>query len=159
MASPQIQVDNLPFGKWAANLDANGRIKFSADLQKYVQSQHDKRLYITTVEDDVLTIYPAQIWHHNLSVMQELFDDPYAAEETDFLANAQGASSEMDSQGRVVIPARLREELSLANEQLQMVCRRGRIDVMRSSVFERKVEEMKQRRSERMLEMKKKGFI
>ncbi len=148
-----------PFGSSNASIDDKGRIKLSAVLQKFIQGQPDGRLYVTTIEENVLAIYPAEVWQHNMTVMQEEFDDPYAAETINFLANAMGASSEMDSQGRILIPSKLREELDLASESLKAVCYKGRIDVMRESVFSRKVKEALERQPAMLPLLKRKNFI
>ncbi len=153
------KINAAPFGSSNASIDDKGRLKLSAALQKFLQSQADARLYVTEIEESVLTIYPAEVWQHNMAVMQEAFDDPYAAETVNFLANAKGGTTELDGQGRILVPAKLREELHLMSEPLRANCYKGRIDVMRESVFERKVAEAVERRAAAMRQLKAKQFI
>ena len=153
------KINAAPFGSSNASIDDKGRIKLSTSLQKFIQGQSDSRLYVTTFENNILAIYPAEVWQHNLVVMQESFDDPNAAETMIFLLHAKGGTTEMDSQGRVLIPAKLRDELDLTTEPLKANCYKGRIDVMRDSVFDKKVAEAMERRAEVLLQLKAKQFI
>ncbi|MCZ2155664.1 MAG: hypothetical protein LC114_17490 [Bryobacterales bacterium] len=153
------KINAAPFGSSNASIDDKGRLKLSSTLQKFLQSQPDGRLFVTEIEDGVLAIYPAEVWAHNMTVMQETFDDPFSPEIINFLANAKGGTTELDGQGRILIPARLREELGLMNGPLKANCYKGRIDVMLEAVFERKVAEAMERRAAAMMQLKAKQFI
>lgn len=153
------KINAAPFGSSNASIDDKGRIKLSTALQKFIQGQSDNRLYVTTLEDGVLAIYPAEVWQHNVAVMQETFEDPTAAETMTFLLHAMGGATEMDGQGRILIPAKLRDALDLTSEPLKANCFKGRIDVMRDSVFDRKVGEAMERRAQVLLQLKAKQFI
>lgn len=153
------KINAAPFGSSNASIDDKGRIKLSTSLQKFIQGQSDSRLYVTTLENNILAIYPAEVWQHNMAVMHEQFDDPEAVEAVVLAAHAMGATTEMDSQGRILIPAKLRDELDLTSEPLKANCFKGRIDVMRDSVFDKKVAEAMERRAQVLLQLKAKQFI
>jgi MraZ protein len=96
-------------GSYSARIDDKGRLKLPAAFKSLVEEQHGAELYATSVSGESIRIYPMQVW---LGVEQRLAAMPSThPARLKFLdrVNFYGQTTEFDSQGRVVIPARLRD--------------------------------------------------
>ncbi len=134
----QIVRQERLFGHWPAKLDSKGRMQFAAEIVDYIKREPDSRIFVTTVIPDLASMYPMRIWQHNLERILQEMENPEEAEEYEFWANSHGACTSMDSLGRVVIPAKLRQTLSLDGEQLVLIPARSRLDIYKQQQFEEK---------------------
>ena len=81
-----------------------------------VQDQHGASLYITSVTGESMRIYPMPVW---LGVEQRLTRVPSThPARSRFLdrVNFYGQVGEFDAQGRVLIPARLRDSAGMTGD-------------------------------------------
>jgi DNA-binding transcriptional regulator/RsmH inhibitor MraZ len=59
-------------------------------------------------------------------------------EDVAFIANDLGADSDIDSQGRVLVPTELRRMLGIENQPVWLDCYKGRINVYGKDVYEQR---------------------
>ncbi len=96
-------------GNFTAKLDAQGRVKIPAAHRKLIQDEYGFDLYVTSVTGENLLIYPMREWE---DIEARLLEPPkMLPEKVKFLrhTNYYGQVASMDKQGRVSIPAHLRE--------------------------------------------------
>jgi MraZ protein len=100
-------------GSYSARIDDKGRLKIPNAFRALVEDQKGGSLYLTSVTGDSVRIYTMSGW---LAVEQRLSKMPseHPARQK-FLdrVNYFGQSGELDVQGRVLIPTRLREAAAM----------------------------------------------
>ena len=103
-------------GSYSAKIDDKGRLKIPNAFKAIVEDQHGSGLYLTSVTRDSVRIYPMPVW---LGVEERLRKMPstHPARQK-FLdrVNYFGQTGELDVQGRVLIPTRLREAAAMNGE-------------------------------------------
>jgi MraZ protein len=104
-------------GSYPAKIDDKGRLKIPNAFRALVEERHDASgLYVTSLTGDSVRIYPLPIW---LAVEQRLARMPSThPARLKFLdrVNYYGQLSEFDTQGRVLVPPRLRDAAGMSGE-------------------------------------------
>jgi MraZ protein len=103
-------------GNCPARIDDKGRLKLPTVYKALVEQQHGAELYVTSLGGDSVRIYPMPVW---LELEQRLAAMPSThPARLKFLdrVNYFGQTTEFDGQGRVSIPARLRESASMTGD-------------------------------------------
>jgi MraZ protein len=100
-------------GSAAAGIDDKGRLKVPKSFRSLLESKHGRELFLTSLSGEYVRIYPMPVW---LEIEQKLGDMPSThPSRVRFLdrINYFGQVGELDAQGRVLIPARLREAATM----------------------------------------------
>jgi MraZ protein len=103
-------------GNYAAKIDDKGRLKIPNAFRALVEKEHGNEVFVTSLTGESVRIYPMPVW---LALEEKLARVPstHPARLKFFdRVNYYGQVSEIDSQGRVVIHARLREAAGMAGE-------------------------------------------
>lgn len=103
-------------GSYPAKIDDRGRLKLPNAFKAVVEEQHGAGLYITSVTGESVRVYPMPVW---LGVEQRLAAMPSThPARLKFLdrVNYYGQVGEFDVQGRIGIPARLRDAAGMTGE-------------------------------------------
>jgi MraZ protein len=102
-------------GSAAARVDDKGRLKIPTAFRG-LQDQQGPDVFVTSLSGESALIYPIAVW---LEVEQKLLTlpntHPSRLKYLD-IVNYYGQESELDSQGRIVIPAHLRESASIVGD-------------------------------------------
>ena len=103
-------------GSAPAKIDAKGRLKIPTGFRKELEERFGRELFITSVVGDSALVYPLSSW-------REIEDRLAALPSTDrtkqrFLERVgyYGQQSELDAQGRVVLPPILRESAEMKGD-------------------------------------------
>ncbi|MCM3878746.1 MAG: hypothetical protein ND807_01435 [Vicinamibacterales bacterium] len=103
-------------GNSPAKIDDRGRLKIPNGFRSFIEDEHGRAIYVTSVLGDSVRIYPMPVW---AAIEQKLSTIPSThPSRLKFLdrVNFYGQVTEIDSQGRVVIPSRLRESATMVGE-------------------------------------------
>lgn len=103
-------------GSYSARIDDKGRLKIPNAFRGLVEDQHGAGLYVTSLTGDSVRVYPMAVW---LGVEQRLARMPSThPARLKFLdrVNYFGQAGEFDTQGRVLIPARLRDAAGMSGD-------------------------------------------
>ena len=103
-------------GNAPATVDDKGRLKVPNMFRSLLESKYGRELFVTSLTGEYVTVYPMPVW---LEVEQKLAHMPSAhPSKLRFLdrVNYFGQTAELDSQGRVLIPVRLRDSATMAGE-------------------------------------------
>jgi transcriptional regulator MraZ len=103
-------------GSYSAKIDDKGRLKIPNAFRALVEDQHGQGVYVTSLSGESVRVYPMAVW---LAVEQRLARMPSShPARLKFLdrVNYYGQAGEFDTQGRVLIPSRLREAAGMAGE-------------------------------------------
>ena len=103
-------------GNHPTRVDEKGRLKLPAEFKRLVDEGYGTQFYITSKDGRTAEIYPLPEWQkieEKLAVIPSL-----NAAKKKFLnrVNYYGQMSEMDAQGRVLLPQILRESARLTGE-------------------------------------------
>ncbi len=120
-------------GSYTARIDDKGRLKLPTAFNALVEGQHGSSLYVTSLDGNSVLIYPMPVW---LGVEERLARMPATHPTRNRylnLVNFYGQTTELDSQGRIVIQARLRESAAMIGEVSVL----GKVDYLEVWNFDR----------------------
>lgn len=116
-------------GKYYYTLDPKGRLIIPAPFREIISSNYNPKLYIVNAAfDNCLHIYPQEEWQRLEDKVRQLpsMDEAVKYFKRRVVASAQEV--ELDKQGRVLVPASLREDAGL-NADIAIVGQIDRIDL------------------------------
>jgi MraZ protein len=100
-------------GSTSARIDDKGRLKVPNAFRRLVEQKHGRGLFLTSLTGEYVRIYPMPVW---LELEEKLAAMPSThPAKLRFLdrVNYYGSDAELDAQGRVMIPARLRDAATM----------------------------------------------
>ena len=103
-------------GNAPARIDDKGRLKVPNAFRTLLEGKYGRELFITSVTGESVRIYPMPVW---LDAEQKLGAMPSSnPARVRYLAriNYFGQTGELDGQGRVIIPVRLRESALMTGD-------------------------------------------
>ncbi len=103
-------------GNSPAKIDEKGRLKIPNGFRTFIQEQYGRELFVTSLNGDSVRIYPLPVW---AEIERKLARIPSThPSRLKFLdrVNFFGQATELDVQGRVLIPPRLRESATMVGE-------------------------------------------
>lgn len=123
---------------YPARLDEKGRLKLPVEFQRYLGSLPNKKLFVTSTERLMATVYPMEIWKENEKLLSDFRENPKAAKRIWFTAMDLGSEAEMDGQGRVQFSPELRRDLQIENKPVKVLIVNGAIQVMSEETYKTK---------------------
>ena len=103
-------------GNAPARIDEKGRLKVPNVFRSLLEGKYGRELFLTSVSGEYVRVYPMPVW---LEIEQKLGQMPSThPSRLRFLdrVNYFGQTAELDAQGRVLIPVRLRESATMAGD-------------------------------------------
>ena len=103
-------------GNAPARIDDKGRLKVPNAFRSLLEGKYGRELFLTSLTGEYVRVYPMPVW---LEVEQKLAHMPSThPSKLRYLdrVNYFGQSAELDGQGRVLIPVRLRDSALMAGE-------------------------------------------
>ena len=103
-------------GNSPATIDGKGRLKVPNAFRSLLETKYGRELFVTSVTGECVRIYPMPVW---LEMEQKLGEMPSThPSKLRFLdrVNYFGQTAELDAQGRILIPVRLREAATMAGD-------------------------------------------
>lgn len=103
-------------GNTPARIDDKGRLKVPNAFRSLLESKYGRELFLTSVSGEFVRIYPMPVW---LEIEQKLDAVPSTnPSKLRFLdrINYFGQAGELDVQGRILIPPRLREAATMTGD-------------------------------------------
>jgi MraZ protein len=100
-------------GNAPARIDDKGRLKVPNAFRSLLETKYGRELFLTSLSGEYVRIYPMPVW---LELEEKLGAMPSThPSRLRFLdrVNYFGQAAELDSQGRVLIPLRLRESATM----------------------------------------------
>ena len=100
-------------GHEATRIDDKGRLKIPTVFRSLLESKYGREVFITSVTGEYVRVFPMPVW---LDLEEKLGQMPSThPSRLRFLdrVNFYGQVAELDAQGRVLIPVRLRETATM----------------------------------------------
>ena len=130
-------------GSLEATIDDKSRLRIPAQYVKYINSIGDTTVFVTCVNRETARVYPMSVWRRNEAMFRETPTTPQeVAVRTAFekLAQYTGAESEIDGNGRVLLPQKLREMMGITpKSSAHMTFFKGAFDLETDAVVQRKL--------------------
>jgi MraZ protein len=121
-------------GNSPAKIDDKGRLKVPSAFRALIEEKYGRDLFLTSVTGESVRIYPIDVWKEieaRLASMPSTL--PARLRYLDRI-NYYGQTAELDSQGRVLIPARLREAAQM-NGEVDVLGQQNYLDVWNHDRF------------------------
>ena len=151
-------VAEAPLGIFTAKCDEKGRLKFPTEFVTYLKALDVEKVFITTVDLKLARIYPKSTWERNQNLFENAGEDAETAQDVAFIANLYGAYSEIDPNGRVLVPTELRRKLEIEGQTVWLDYYNGRINAFGKKVYEERMQRAMVNLGEKVKLLEKKGF-
>jgi MraZ protein len=103
-------------GSSSTRIDEKGRLKLPTMFRGVITDQHGPDVFVTSLTGECVRIYPMPVW---LDIEAKLSRMPANhPSRLKFLdrVNYYGQTAELDPQGRIVVPAHLRDSASIVGD-------------------------------------------
>lgn len=103
-------------GNAPARIDDKGRLKVPNAFRSLLESKYGRELFLTSLTGEYVRVYPMPVW---LEIEQKLGGMPAShPSRMRFLdrVNYFGQAAELDIQGRILIPVRLRDAATMSGD-------------------------------------------
>jgi MraZ protein len=155
---PVVAVVEPPRGTFPARVDDKGRLKLPAAFQEYLRALPEKKLFATTLNGRTVRVYPMDVWRQNEKILDTPAEDTGDAEDVLFLAYHLGGDSEMDSQGRILIPPELRRAANIENQPVKIVFFRGAVDVYSEAMYDERMQQALEGQEQKLAGLRRRGL-
>jgi len=141
-----------------ARVDDKGRLKLPAEFLEYLKKLGVDKVFITTLDRQLARIYPISVWKANENLFADAGELAETAEDVAYIAKVYGGDSEIDAQGRVLMPAALRRVIQIESQPVFLDCYNGRINVASKGVHEERLNRAIANLPEKVKTLEKKGL-
>jgi MraZ protein len=138
---PAIPQNEPPNGMYPARVDDKGRLKLPVVFQEFLGGLPEKKLFVTSLDRRIGQIYPIANWRETKQFLYDQREHSKAAGRIAFNAQDLGVDSEMDNQGRVLLPPEMRRELGIENQSVRLFHYKGRIEILSEPIYEERKRE------------------
>ena len=127
-------------GNHPTRVDEKGRLKVPAEFKRLIDEKYGTQFYITSLDGKVAQVYPFEEWQRMEEKLAKLSN--FNPTKKKFLnrTNYYGQLVEIDGQGRVLIPALLRDSAEIKGE-VAVVGNLTYLEVQSIEVYKKDIEE------------------
>ncbi|HKR83269.1 MAG TPA: division/cell wall cluster transcriptional repressor MraZ [Terriglobales bacterium] len=127
-------------GNHPTRVDEKGRLKVPAEFKRLIDEKYGAQFYITSLDGKVAQVYPFEEWQRIEEKLARLSN--FNPTKKKFLnrTNYYGQVVEIDGQGRLLIPALLRDSAKIQGE-VAVVGNLTFLEVQSIEVYKKDIEE------------------
>lgn len=103
-------------GHSPTKIDDKGRLKVPADFRRIIEEKYGKDCFITSTDGERALVYPLPVWFELQARLAKVPSASQAKAKLLERVNYFGQVSALDAQGRVLVPAVLREVAGIADD-------------------------------------------
>lgn len=103
-------------GHAPATVDDKGRLKIPAHFRKFVEEKYGPDCFITSRDGQNALIYPMEVWLQYQEKLARVPTSSAAGQKLKQRLSYFGQASSLDAQGRVLVPAVLRNVAAIASD-------------------------------------------
>jgi MraZ protein len=103
-------------GHSPTKIDDKGRLKIPADFRKIIEDKYGKDCFITSTDGERALVYPLPVWFEFQARLAKVPSTSQAKAKLLERVNYFGQVSALDAQGRVLVPAVLREVAGITED-------------------------------------------
>ena len=127
-------------GSTIATIDDKGRLKVPTDFRRLLEERYGPEFFVTSVTGEKALVYPLPVWEEvEGRLAQRPATDPVRQR---FLERVSyfGAQLKLDGQGRLLMPAILRDRAAMAGEVV-VTGQLDHLEIWNRERFEQRLEE------------------
>ena len=121
---------------FSSRCDDKGRLKLPVEIQRYLTETGAADVFITSFDGRTALIYPMPVWEDAERLLESSGPQGKSGKALWFRSQKYGGDAQIDSQGRLLMPATLRREMGIENQPVQMAFFRGHLEVYSMKEFE-----------------------
>ncbi len=103
-------------GNAPARIDDKGRLKVPNAFRSLLEGKHGRELFLTSLTGEYVRVYPMPVWLEIEAKLGAMPSTHPARLRYLDRVNYFGQAAELDTQGRVIIPMRLRESATMSGD-------------------------------------------
>jgi len=103
-------------GHEQARIDDKGRLKVPNVFRSLLETKYGRELFVTSLTGEYVRVYPLPVWLEKEEKLGQMPSTHPARLRFLDRVNFFGQVAELDAQGRVLIPARLRETATMSGD-------------------------------------------
>jgi MraZ protein len=128
------------WGSYPAKIDDKSRLKIPARFRRELPDTEDNTYYVTSEDGQCAQIYPIPVWER---VAQKFLEPPRmdpAKLKLQKFTSFYGVLTQMDPQGRILIPSPLREDAKISGE-VTVIGKNDHLEVWNNEIIRRSMRE------------------
>jgi MraZ protein len=107
---------NVLMGHAPAKIDEKGRLKVPSGFRKLIEEKYGQDCFITSTDGERALVYPLPVWYDFQSRLAKVPSASQAKTKLLERVNYYGQVASIDQQGRVLVPAVLRNVAGIADD-------------------------------------------
>ena len=107
---------NVLMGHSPATIDEKGRLKIPAAFRKIIEERYGPECFITSTDGERALVYPLPVWFEFQSRLAKVPSTSVAKAKLLERVNYFGQVGTMDAQGRLLVPAVLRQVVGISQD-------------------------------------------
>jgi MraZ protein len=107
---------NVLMGHAQAKVDDKGRLKIPAGFRKIIEDRYGDECFITSTDGERAALYPMPVWYDFQARLAKVPSTSQAKAKLLEHVNYYGQAGTIDQQGRVLVPAVLRNVAGIADD-------------------------------------------
>jgi len=107
---------NVLMGQAPAKIDDKGRLKVPSGFRKLIEEKYGQDCFITSTDGERALVYPLPVWYDFQSRLAKVPSASQAKTKLLERVNYYGQVASIDQQGRVLVPAVLRNVAGIADD-------------------------------------------
>jgi MraZ protein len=107
---------NVLMGHAPAKIDEKGRLKVPSNFRKIIEDRYGPDFFITSTDGERALVYPLPVWYEFQSRLAKVPSTSIAKVKLLERVNYFGQVSTVDAQGRLLVPAVLRNVAQIAED-------------------------------------------
>jgi MraZ protein len=127
-------------GSFPARIDEKFRLKIPARFRRDWLESEENAFYVTSYDGRRAQIYPLAVWSRIAEKFKEAPRMDSAKEKLENFTSFYGLLTQMDSQGRILIPQALREDAQIVGE-VTVIGKTDHLEVWNTDTFRRNLKE------------------
>ena len=130
----------MSWGSSPAKIDEKSRLRLPAKFRRDLPETIDNEYYVTSYDGKCAQIYPVPVWDRIARKLQEPPRMDPVKVKFQRITDFYGSMAEMDPQGRILLPPRLRESAQLSGDVIVYI-RQDYLEVWNEQVVSESVKE------------------
>ena len=129
-------------GTLSVKMDERGRLKVPTLVKERFDLKYGKNAtyFLTSLTGASLLVYPIPEWQRLLKTLARAPQFDKLKRKFLMMANHYGEEADMDEQGRLLVPARLREEAGMKGD-VKLTWQSNHVEALNADAYEKGIEE------------------
>jgi MraZ protein len=128
------------WGRYSAKIDEKSRLRLPVKFRRDLPETEDNTYYVTSDDGLCARIYPIPVWKR---IAQKFLEPPTmdpAKQKLQRITSYYGMLSQMDPQGRILIPQSLREEAQISGDVI-VIGKTDHLEIWNEEIAKKNVRE------------------